>query len=162
VQQLREAGTSDLWPRFRQARRAAVRDAVPVIVATGLTLLGLLWFAGRHERRHETWEIAALSLALIPIFLQLTCYYYVFVIVWAALAERRPIAGAVLLAMCAGSMAIALGLMPRVGMDETCVALSIVSVLGLGATLALVLRTHHPGCCAQRIRRSAAPSIDAR
>jgi hypothetical protein len=147
VRQLREAGTKDLWPRFRQARRAAVRDLVPVIVATGLTLLGLLWFAGR---RHETWKIAVLSLALIPTFLQLTCYYYVFVMVWAVLAERRPIVGVALLAMCAGSMAIALGLMPRAGMDETCVALSIVSVLGLGTTMALVLRPRHPGCRAQR------------
>jgi hypothetical protein len=135
VRQLRERTTADLWPRFKQARLEALSDARPVIIAAGLVVLVLLVRAARHE----LWRITALSLVLIAVFLQLTCYYYVFVIALAVLAERRPRIGVVLLGMCAASMLVATVLAPRVGMDETYLACSLVTMLGLFAAWALGL-----------------------
>jgi hypothetical protein len=136
VRQLRERATANLWPRFKQARQDALQAARPVIVAAGLVVLVLLVAAARGE----PWRAAALSLVMVPVVLQLTCYYYVFVIALAVLAEHRPRAGVALLGMCAASMAVALGLAARVGMDELYVALSVVTLVGLGATWALARR----------------------
>jgi hypothetical protein len=149
VRRLREATPKDLWPRFKQARRDAARDARPAIALAGLFLLGLLLAAARQD----LWRTATLSLALVAVFLQLTCYYYVFVIAWAVLAERRPGVGAVLLGMSAASMLVALGL--DVEMDESYVALSLVTILGLGLAMVISLRrtcvTASPGALGSKI-----------
>ncbi len=136
VQQLGQRKTRDLWPRFHAARREALRDARPAIALAGLVVLGLLLRAAQQD----IWRVTVLSLVLVPVVLQLTCYYYVFVIIWAVLAEQRPSAGVVLLGMCTGSMILALGVIPQVGIDEGYVALSALTMLGLGATLAIGLR----------------------
>lgn len=138
VRQLRQITPKELWPRFKQARRAALHEACPAIALAGLVFLALLLAAARHE----VWRVATLSLGLAAVFLQLTCYYYVFVIAWAVLAERRPAIGAVLLGMCAASMLVALGL--DVEMDESYVALSLVTILGLAAAVVISLRGDHP------------------
>ena len=110
----REHHRRTLWPRFMDARRAAARQ--------------------------ELWRSAALSLCLVPALLALTCYYYAFAVALAVLAERRPAVGAALLVWCASSLALALGLEPRVGMDEAYVAQSALAVLGMIAVVALALR----------------------
>jgi len=137
VRRLREGGTRDLWPRFREARRDALRQTRPVILAAGLALLVLLGVAGQ---RLAPWRTAALSLLLLPALLELTCYYYAFAAALAVLAERRPAAGLALCGTCAASMLVALGLFPRVGLDEGYIALSVVTILGLAATAVLALR----------------------
>ena len=154
VRQLRAESRGDVWPRYRQARRDALRLARPAAVAAGLLVL---WLVVRGARG-AMWRAAVLSLALVPALLELTAYYYVLVIAWATLAAPSehddagslgaPGVGAVLLAMCAGSMAIAIGLVPRVGMDEAHAALGLVTIVGLGAALGLVAgprgRRHGP------------------
>jgi hypothetical protein len=145
VRQLREQTSVDLWPRYKQARRDALGRAFPAILAAGLLVLWLVVRAARGEM----WRAAVLSLALVPALLELTAYYYVLVIAWATLAARpgrsslEPGLGAVLLAMCAGSMALALGLFPHVGMDQGHAALGLVTIVGLGAVLGLAGRRVH-------------------
>lgn len=62
----------------------------------GLVLLGLVLF-WRAARRAEDWAAAALGFALIPLFTELTCYYYSFVVAGALLATRKPLLGVVLM-----------------------------------------------------------------
>lgn len=124
-----------LWPRFKEARRAAERQTWPVRALAVLAGLALLWRA----RRHELWRVSALGLVLVPAALSLTCYYYVFAVALAVLAERRPAAGAALLAWCAASLAVGLFLEPRVELDEAYAAQSALAVLGLGAVAALAV-----------------------
>lgn len=130
VRELRKRDRFELWPRFQQARRHAAAQTRPALLVAGLLALGLIAQAARRE----LWRAAAVSLLLVPVLLQLTCYYYVCVILWATLAEQRPGIGAGLLGMCAASIALMLGLFPRVGMDEGYVALSLLMMLSLGAT----------------------------
>lgn len=120
---------SALWPRFAEERRLAREAARPLLwLGQALALLAI----GLAARR-ELWRAAALSSIAVPAFLELTCYYYVLVVVWATLAERRA-AAAWLLAGCAASILLALVLAPRVGLDELYVAQS-----GLLVVLAAVM-----------------------
>lgn len=147
VRALRVASEGDdarLWPRFKEERRAALHQLRPVLVVVGLLLLGALVMASRLE----LWRVTVLSLVLVPAFLQLTCYYYVFLIAWATLAERRPAIGAVLLGLCALLLELAFVLFSRLGTDETYVTMSAVTLVAMGAMLGMSLR---------RARSPAAP-----
>lgn len=62
----------------------------------GIVLLGLALF-WRAARRAEDWEAAALGFVLIPLFTELTCYYYSFVVAGALLSIRKPLLGMVLM-----------------------------------------------------------------
>jgi hypothetical protein len=139
---LRPAAITDgdaqlVWPRFKEARRAALEQLRPALVVVGLLLLGALVMA---SRRLELWRVTALSLVLVPAFLQLTCYYYVFLIAWATLAERRPAIGAVLLGLCALLLELAFVVLSRLGTDETYVLLSAVTLIAMAAMLGMSLR----------------------
>lgn len=110
---------SALWPRFAQERRLARDAARPLLwLGQALALLAI----GLSARR-ELWRAVALSSIAVPAFFELTCYYYVLVVVWATLAERRATAG-YLLAGCAASLLLAIFVAPRVGLDELYVAQS--------------------------------------
>lgn len=112
-----------LWPRFAQERQRAREAARPLLwLGQALALLAI----GLAARR-ELWRAAALSSLAVPAFLALTCYYYVLIVVWATLAQRRA-AAVCLLAGCAVSTALGLWLEPRVGLDELYVAQSAVLV----------------------------------
>lgn len=148
VSALREiTAGEEVWPRFTEARREALRPLKPLLIVAALAVLALLWRA----RRLELWRTAALSLLLVPALLQLTCYYYVFVVGMAALVERRRDAGAppvelsspvgaVLLAMCAASMAIVPLVNPVSSTDRSYVVQSAVALLGLLAAALLAVR----------------------
>jgi hypothetical protein len=144
VRELRQESTKKLWPRFRAARNHALAELRPVLLVAGLALLALLLWAARKA---QLWHSAAASLVLVPALLQLTCYYYCFVVLLAVFAARRDgpgsAAGACLLAMCAASIALPLGL-PQLlgttlGTDELFVAQSALALLGFGAVLACSL-----------------------
>lgn len=147
ARELREASPKRVWPRFREARNEARAEMRPVLLVAGLGLFALLlWVA----MRKELWHAAAASLVLVPALLQLTCYYYSFIVLWALFAARRDgpgaassAAGAALLAMCAVSIALALGLPRLVGvrleMDEIFLMQSALALLGMGTALACSL-----------------------
>ena len=60
-----------------------------------LGFVTLLWFAVRGA---EPWVACALSATMIAVGVELTCYYYSFLIVVALLYNKRKEAGAMLLA----------------------------------------------------------------
>lgn len=145
VESLREEVTKDeLIPRFKEERLAAGRALRPVVYVVALAALLLLWRAAPLA----PWQSAALSLILVPIFLELTCYYYVFVIALAALADRRgepgaaldsPV-GAALLLLTAGSLLVQAVVNPLTSTDVSYVAHSALAILGMGAIAALTVR----------------------
>lgn len=133
-----------LWPRFAEERRLAREAARPLLwLGQALALLAI----GLAARR-ELWRAIALSSIAVPAFFELTCYYYVLVVVWATLAERRATAG-YLLAGCAASTALGLGVAPRVGLDELYVAQSALLVV-VAAALCVASLRRDPGAARRR------------
>jgi hypothetical protein len=82
---MRSEGQTDPWVKWKQARLDSFRRAKPVYfvaVAAFLLLLGLA------VRQAEPWSVLALSATFIPFGVELTCYYYSFVIVVALLCVK--------------------------------------------------------------------------
>lgn len=157
-----------VWPLFKAERRAALHQLRPLLALVALALLAALVLAGRRGGSaagdgrgasggdgsgdgsgarggagggdQTLWRVTTLSLILVPAFLQLTCYYYVFIILWATLSERRPALGAILLGLCAVTMEFVFVLLSRVGMDEAYVAMSLATLLAMGVMLWMSLR----------------------
>jgi len=82
---MRSEGQTDPWAKWKQARLDSFRRAQPVyfaVVAAFLVLLGLA------VRQAEPWAALALSATFIPFGVELTCYYYSFLIVVALLCVK--------------------------------------------------------------------------
>jgi hypothetical protein len=82
---LRSEGQIDPWAKWKQARLDSFQRAKPVylaVVAAFLVLLGLA------VRQAEPWAALALSATFIPFGVELTCYYYSFLIVVALLCVK--------------------------------------------------------------------------
>jgi hypothetical protein len=82
---MERVGATDPWAAWKQARLDSFRRAKPVYfvaVAAFLVLLGLA------VRRAEPWAALALSVTFIPFGVELTCYYYSFIIVVALLCVK--------------------------------------------------------------------------
>jgi len=58
-------------------------------------------------RREEDWAAAVLGLGLVPIALELTCYYWAVLVAYALLWERHPWVGAALCGLSALGWGIA-------------------------------------------------------
>jgi hypothetical protein len=84
------------WSKVKEARQAALRQARPLHVIITLGYLILLALA---VRRAEPWVAAALSLGLISVGVELTSYYYAFVIGVALLCQEREEVGRWLLVL---------------------------------------------------------------
>ncbi len=124
---------TDPWLAWKEARLAAWRESrlVALLFAAGaLVLIGLA------VRRHsEPWLAAVLGLALVAFAVELTSYYYAFLIVPALLWCRWRATGPLLLALAAVTQLVSLA--PLAGMptwrDEqyTGISLATVGVLAL-------------------------------
>jgi hypothetical protein len=82
---MQRVGETDPWAKWKQARLDSFRQAKPVyfvVVAAFLVLLGLA------VRQAEPWTALALSATFIPFGVELTCYYYSFVIIVALLCVK--------------------------------------------------------------------------
>jgi hypothetical protein len=82
---LERVGATDPWVKWKQARLDSFRRAKPVYfvaVAAFLVLLGLA------VRQAEPWAALALSATFIPFGVELTCYYYSFIIIVALLCVK--------------------------------------------------------------------------
>jgi hypothetical protein len=97
---LRNDKLEDPWGAWKRAKLHTFRDrqAFFLIVAAGF--VALLWFAVRGA---EPWVACALSATLIAVGVELTCYYYSFLVAVALLYEKRREAGAALLAVTAAT-----------------------------------------------------------
>jgi len=88
----------DGWSRWKEARIRSFREAKPLyfgILACYIVLMGLA------VRKAEPWEAIALSTTFIFFGVELTCYYYSFVIVVGLLYAKNELAGRWLLAATA-------------------------------------------------------------
>jgi hypothetical protein len=88
----------DPWSRWKDARIKSFREAKPLyfgIIICYVVLMGLA------VRRADPWEAIALSTTFIAFGVELTCYYYAFVLVVGLLHAKHEIAGRWLLAVTA-------------------------------------------------------------
>jgi len=133
-----KSGT-DPWLRWKEARLAAWRQARPLAV---LLAGAALFLIGRAAlRRPEPWIAAALGTLWIAFAVELTSYYYAFLIVPALLWTEKRSAGIALLALAAFSQWVSLGPLLRMpGMptwrDEQYTLISFATILVFGGILA--------------------------
>ena len=90
----RDASLLDPWSRWKTARLEAQHEARWLQYGAVLAFLGLLAFAVRGR---EPWVASALGALFIPFGVELTCYYYAFLMAVALLHADRPWVGVVLL-----------------------------------------------------------------
>lgn len=126
---------ADPWLRWKEARLAAWRRVWPLGAAVAGAALLLLGRAAR--RRPEPWIAAALGALWIVFAVELTSYYYAFLVVPALLWVEKRSAGIALLALAAFSQLVSLG--PLLGMptwrDEQYTLISLATVLVSGGIL---------------------------
>lgn len=95
---MRNDSLVDPWSRWKDARLKSFREAKPLyfgIVICYVVLMGLA------VRKADPWEAIALSTTFIAFGVELTCYYYAFVIVVGLLYAKNEMAGRWLMAVTA-------------------------------------------------------------
>jgi len=126
----------DPWLRWKEARLAAWKQARPLAAVLAVAALFLLGRAA--SRRPEPWIAAALGTLWIAFAVELTSYYYAFLIVPALLWTEKRAAAIALLALAAFSQLVSLG--PLLGLpawlDEQYTLISFASLLVFGGILA--------------------------
>jgi hypothetical protein len=101
---LKDERLTDPWIKWKEARATGWKQAKPVYVVLALLFAALLGMAARHV---EPWMAAALGVTFIPIGVELTCYYYAFILGVAVLYEKREEVGRWLLYLTAATSFIA-------------------------------------------------------
>ena len=87
---LKDDHLSDPWEKWKDARRKGWENArVPYVIL----VLGFLFLIGLAARHVEPWVAASLGITLIPIGVELTCYYYAFIIGLGVLWVEREEVG---------------------------------------------------------------------
>ncbi len=79
----------DPFHKFREARKQAFRGpiALPLFIALVLGYVALLFVIARREM--DWWVLAAFGFGVIPVFLEMTCYYFSFLTAAALLGPKR-------------------------------------------------------------------------
>jgi hypothetical protein len=95
---LRSDRFTDPWIKWKQARVRGFKEAKPFYA---LVVLGYLVLLGFAVRNRPIWQAAALGATFIAVGVELTCYYYAFVMAVALLYEEDPRVGRLLLIMTA-------------------------------------------------------------
>jgi hypothetical protein len=103
----------DPWSRWKDARLKSFHEARPLYVGIIICYLVLIGLAVRGV---DPWVATALSATLIAFCVELTCYYYAFIIVVALLYAKHEVAGRWLLAVTAFTQFI--GWAPIQGMPD--------------------------------------------
>lgn len=91
---LRSNDYVDPWSKWKDARLQAFKRVKPLYAAAIVAFLLLLGFA---VRKAEPWVAAALSATFIAVGVELTCYYYAFIMAVAVLYEVDERVGRILL-----------------------------------------------------------------
>jgi hypothetical protein len=124
---LKDDKLTDPWLKWKQARLDGWKSARPIYV---VVVLGFLALLGLAVRKVEPWAAAAMGVTVIPVGVELTCYYYAFIIGVALLYEKREDAGWWLLLLTAFTTFVALA--PFRGMsgwlDEQYTVMSLATV----------------------------------
>jgi hypothetical protein len=93
----KKSNLDDPWKEWKRHRSENLSNRKPLHIALLAGLFGMLMYIGR---RRTDWEITALSGLMVISAVELTCYYFTFVILMAPFAFKR------------GWYAVVLGLMP--------------------------------------------------
>ncbi len=128
---LKNEKLEDPWSVWKEARLRAYRQVRVLYFVAVAAFLALL--AASLRGGPEPWVACAMSASLIAVGVELTCYYYSFLVAVSVLHEKRREVGLALLAVTAttGFMAWApLRIMPT-WIDEQYTAMSWVTVAGL-------------------------------
>jgi hypothetical protein len=88
----------DPWSRWKDARLKSFHEARPLFIGIIICYLVLIGLAVRGV---DPWVATALSATLIAFGVELTCYYYAFILVVALLYAKHEVAGRWLLAVTA-------------------------------------------------------------
>jgi hypothetical protein len=123
-----DATAGDPWLRWKNARLAAWRQVRPLAMLLAAAALVLLGRAARH--RPEPWIAAALGTLWIAFAVDLTSYYYAFLLVPALLWVEKRSVGIALLALAAFTQLVSMPLliMPD-WRDEQYTLISLATVL---------------------------------
>jgi len=126
---MKNRNVTDPWAKWKQARLDAYKAAKPIYLAGILGFLILIYLAVRKRTEHA-WMAAAFGVALIPMTVELTCYYYAFIIGLALLSEKQESVGRLLLLLCAASQFISLHPLPGMSgwIDEQYTLISALTV----------------------------------
>ncbi len=133
----------DPWARWKDARLAAWHQSRPLAVVLALAALAALALAARRTPPPAPWVLAALGVALIPIFVELLSYYHAFVIALALLYDERPAIGRWLLGLTAFTQFVAWAPLRTMStwLDEQYTLMSLATVIVCALVLA---RFRHP------------------
>ncbi len=131
---LRNNDEIDGWAKWKAARVRNYHQGMPVFVVGILAALGLLYY-GVRQHGLEPWVAAAAGAGLIAFAVELTDYYYCFLIALACLAFARREAAILLMALAAVTQFIMWRPVPGMSgwLDEQCTAMSVASLLAIGA-----------------------------
>ncbi len=137
---LRDNKLTDPWSVWKTARTRAFEQAKPayfVLVAGFLVILVLTC------RNAEPWVAAALATTFIGVGVELTCYYYAFVMATALLYEKDESVGRVLLLMTGFTQFVAWAPLPFMAtwIDEQYTLMSLGTLVAFG----LILWQFRPG-----------------
>jgi hypothetical protein len=106
---LRNPNATDPWGAWKRARLRAFEEAKPVFFGLAAAYLALLGLAVRSA---PAWAAAALGATVCAVAVELTSYYYAFVLAVALAAHRREIVAKILLAGTAATGVIAWAPLP--------------------------------------------------
>jgi hypothetical protein len=95
---MRNDSLVDPWRPWKEARLKSFRQALPLYIGI---ILGYLVLVGLAVRGVDPWVAAALSSTFIAFGVELTCYYYAFIIVVGLLYHKYEVAGRWLLGVTA-------------------------------------------------------------
>jgi hypothetical protein len=95
---MRNDSLVDPWSRWKDARLKSFHEARPLFVGIIICYLVLIGLAVRGV---DPWVATALSATLIAFGVELTCYYYAFIVVVGVLFAKHQVAGKWLLAVTA-------------------------------------------------------------
>lgn len=101
---LKDDSQTDPWRRWKTARLSAWRQSRPWAALLALGFVGLIALAARQA---PLWVLAALGAAFIALGVELTSYYYAFILAVALLAHHDEVIGRWLLGLTAFTQFVA-------------------------------------------------------
>jgi hypothetical protein len=96
---LQDNRDEDPWGKWKRAKVATFKRRVPLYLLFVLGFGGMLFAALRSNP--EPWVACAMGSMMIPVGVELTCYYYSFLFATTFLYSKRKEAGAILLGVTA-------------------------------------------------------------
>lgn len=132
---LKDSSLDDPWKIWKESRLANYRSLLWLFV---LLNLAALWAIGRATRKDPAWVAATLSgVVLVTTAVELTCYYYAYLLAGAFLMEKKKEIGLWLLALGVASHAV---VRLHIWDDDKYVLQSVLALVWCGGTLWTLLK----------------------